>query len=910
MNNDGWRKVREVFDAALRQPSENRLNYARQACGDDQDLLREVESLLSSLDSSDSFMEKPAVVHVVDVIEPAGKGLQPGSRFGHYEIIRELGIGGMGRVYLAKDEKLDRRVAIKILNEEVSRRESSLQRFVREAKAASALNHPNILVIHEIGEADNTSYIVSEFIEGRTLREILVERSLDLTDVLDISIQVANALTAAHAIHLVHRDIKPENIMIRPDGYVKVLDFSLAKLVEKKQQSFLGLEVSTVRRNQTAKGVILGTVKYMSPEQAKGEPIDERTDIFSFGVVIYEMVAGRTPFAQDSMSETLANLINAEPQPLSRFAVTVPDELNRIVSKMLRKNRDERYQTIKDVLTDLKDLRTDMTLEKKLAGPRLSGGDKATAVLAPPVRDTNQQIDKTRDSVSQRIARHKPVVGVVLVTLLAIAIGLAYYFVYSRTPTGDPDSKVTAGLPLKPSFKSLAVLPLDNFSGDSAQDYLADGMTEALITELSKIGSLRVISRQSVMQYKAARKPLPEIARELNVDVIVTGSVQLSGDKIGITAQLIRAATDQHLWANQYERQVRDVISLQREVARTIAAEVDVKLTPQEQGLLADARSINPQAHEAYLNGLYWLNKGIDESRTDDIELFQKSLHHFEQALKLDPDYALAYSGSSRSYHFLATGGLPQYYSKAKEAALKALSLDQNLADAHGALAYTIWRYEWDFGEAEKEFKKAVELAPGASHWGYAQFLSTLGRHDEAIRLFRVAQDVDPRTVSLKLSAGVAYINARQYEQAIAQFRTVVELDPKRFETHSGLCAAYTLRGMHEEGIAECKRALDLSGDMSERVDLAWAYAIASRRNDAIKILDDLKHPSKRNSVGHRDLAQIYSALGEKDLAMAQLEMAYSKRQGLLWLKVDPSFDGLRYDPRFTEMLRRIGFPP
>ena len=352
MADETWQKVREIFDAALRRQPEERRRFVNQACGEDKTLIAEVESLLSSLGSADSFMERPAVAEVADVIEIETGKLKAGKCFGHYEIVEQIGAGGMGEVYLARDKKLDRKVAVKILNEKFSQDESNLQRFVREAKSASALNHPNILVIHEIGESDRAHYIVSEFVTGKTLREIFREKTLKLSEVLDISIQIANALCMAHEAHLVHRDIKPENIMIRPDEVVKVLDFGLAKLVEQKNKSILGLEKSTVRQNQTAKGVILGTVNYMSPEQAKGEPVDERTDIFSLGVLIYEMIAARTPFVGGSISETFANLINAEPQPLSRFSSKVPDELQRIVGKVLRKNRDERYHTMKDVLTD------------------------------------------------------------------------------------------------------------------------------------------------------------------------------------------------------------------------------------------------------------------------------------------------------------------------------------------------------------------------------------------------------------------------------------------------------------------------------------------------------------------------------------------------------------------------------
>jgi serine/threonine-protein kinase len=914
MAHENWQRVREVFDAALRQDPGDRQNYLNEACGDDKKLLSEVESLFSSLAKSDEFLETPAVAHVADIIESTTRPLALGTRFGHYELIQQIGSGGMGQVYLAKDQKLDRRVAIKILHEKFSRDESNLKRFVREAKTASALNHPNILVIHEIGESEAAHYIVSEFIEGRTLREVLTQSQMNLGEVLDVAIQIARALSAAHGAHLIHRDIKPENVMLRPDGYIKVLDFGLAKLIEQQNKSFLGLEESTLAKGQTAKGVILGTINYMSPEQAKGERIDERTDIFSLGVVIYEMVTGRTPFAQDSMSETLANLISAEPQPLSRFAINVPDELTRIVSKMLRKDKDERYQTMKDVLTDLKDLRANLTLATKVERTPELGGITATAALQQATRDAEKVTANTQYSFLRRIVPHKGLVGIALVTLLAGAIGLGYYFVYSRRPPSEPDdSKVAAGLPLRTSFKSLAVLPLDNFSGDSAQDYLADGMTEALITELAKIGSLRVISRQSIMQYKTARKPLPDIAKELNVDVIVTGSVQRSRDKIGITAQLIRATTDQHLWANQYERQVRDVISLQREVARAIAAEINVKLTPQEQGLLANARPVNTEALDAYLKGRDYFNQGrnlLEQGQGTD--LLKTSVGYFEQATRIDPSYALAYAGLARANHWLAGSGLRELYPRAKKAATRALEIDETLAEAHGALARVLHRFDWDFARSENEYERAIELNPSYSdaHHGYALYLSDLGRHDQAIREIELAQALDPLTLPLKTNVAFIYLYARQNDRAIEHFQRLADTQPKNLNTHYGLGMAYIYNGMHAEGMEELRKLFDLSeGDALAKTYLAWAYAVSGDRDKAIKMLDEILN-SRGGAVSKVTIAEVYTALGNKDQAFAWLEKAYQEHSGsLLSLKRNPSFDSLRSDPRFTDLLQRIGFP-
>ncbi len=393
MKRKNWQKVKEIFDLAVEVSPNARSAFLNDACAGNVGLRREVETLLASFDEAGSFMETPFAGEIAELIldTPANQ-LKNGQVFSHYKIVRQIGVGGMGEVYLAQDKKLDRLVAVKILNEKFSRHESNLERFIREAKAASALNHPNILVIHEIGENEEANYIVSEFIEGVTLREIVRESPMTSSEVLDISIQIANALNAAHQAHIVHRDIKPENVMVRPDGFVKILDFGLAKLVEQKA---VGFEASTIKQNQTAKGVILGTINYMSPEQAKGERVDERTDIFSFGAVIYEMVAGRTPFAGDSVSETFANLINSEPPPLSRFAANVPDELQRIALKMLRKNKDERYQTMKGLLADLKDLRENLAFDQRLEKSHSSNTENATTTLQATTGDANLQTTET-----------------------------------------------------------------------------------------------------------------------------------------------------------------------------------------------------------------------------------------------------------------------------------------------------------------------------------------------------------------------------------------------------------------------------------------------------------------------------------------------------------------------------------
>ncbi len=487
------------------------------------------------------------------------------------------------------------------------------------------------------------------------------------------------------------------------------------------------------------------------------------------------------------------------------------------------------------------------------------------------------------------------------ILIIAFSVGVLAFYLWAWSSS---KSETT------PPIRSIAVLPLRNLSGDEEEEYFADGVTEAMINELGKIAALRVISRTSVMQYKDVRKTMPEIARELNVDAVLEGSILHSDDRVRITAQLIRAASDEQLWAQSYERELSDVLALQREIARGIASEIRVKLTPQEQAHLTSAHTVNPSAHEAYLKGLFYWNKAINTPFSSDCEqLHQRSFQYFEQAIREDPNYAAAHAALAGSYHWLASGGSEEFYPRAKDAALKALALDDNLAAAHAALAFIKWRLEWDFTGAEREFRRAEELAPNSDNWGYAQFLSSLGRYDEGIQRFKRAQNLDPLTMPLKINIGWTYVDARQYDNAIAQFQSILELEPDQFEAHRGLGTAQIFKGNIEEGIVECQEALKLAGETSDKASLGWAYAVGGRHQEARMILAELKS-AENEPIQDTKLAMIYGALGEKDLGLARLESAFAKRDPLLlWLKVDPRFDPLRSDRRFTDLIQRIGFP-
>jgi eukaryotic-like serine/threonine-protein kinase len=822
-----------------------------------------------------------------------------GTGLGRYEIRSKIGEGGMGEVYLAQDTQLDRTVALKILPAAVASDQQRMRRFIQEAKAVSALNHPNILTIHEIGQADSVHFIAAEFIDGLTLRRRINSTQMTIGDALKVAIQVADALSAAHEAGIVHRDIKPENVMVRRDGYVKVLDFGLAKLTERKAAT-VNPEALTKTLIKTEAGVVVGTVIYMSPEQARGQDVDARTDIWSLGVVLYEMVAGRLPFEGSTSSEILAAVLSEKEQPLlARYSREAPAELERIVTKALRKDREQRYQTVKDLALDLKRLKQGLEFQaeqERSVQPNLDFNARATRGDEQPAAG-HPAAPTTDDARWRKILTARWALAVAALVTLGV---VSFYALMFR---GAPPVS-------QPQIKSLAVLPLENLSGDPTQNYFADGMTEALITELAQIGELRVISRTSVMQYKGARKTMPEIARELSVDAVVEGSVQRSGERVQITAQLIRAATDQHLWAKSYERDLRDVLSLQREVARGIADEIRVKVSPQEQKRLASGRPVQRNALEAYLRGRDYFNQGIYGAA--ERELLEKSIGYYEQAINIDPGYAPAYAGLARSYHWLATGDrAPELFPKAKEAALKALQLDETLAEAHGALALTIMYLDWDLAGAEREYKRAIELNPSYSeaHHGYALYLILVGRLDEAIREIEQAETLDPLVKQLKVNKAWIYTRARQYGRAIEQLQSLgSSQDPW---PHQLLGSDYIYRREYERGLAEMQKAVELSaGSPDSKASLAWAYATANRKGEAIKLLNELKDPAQPGTVQPISIALIYTALGDKEQAFVWLEKGYQAHTEFFLDNINsPDFESLHSDPRFQNIMQRIGWP-
>ena len=894
MTSEHWQKVKGFFDAVVDLSPYERGQFLDDACGTDKELRGEVQKMLDSSDAAESFMETPAASEVAGLILQPRENLQSGKTFGHYKTLKLIGAGGMGEVYLAEDKKLDRKVAIKILNEHFSKNESNLQRFIREAKAASALNHPNILVIHEIGESENSNYIVSEFIEGETLREYLQKSRLKLSEILDIAVQIANALTAAHGARIIHRDIKPENIIVRPDGFVKILDFGLAKLIE--QKSFVGLEDKTAKQNQTAKGLILGTVNYMSPEQAKGEKVDERTDIFSFGVLLYEMIAGRTPFAGDSMPETFANLMNSEPQPLSRFSQNVPEELQRIIAKTLRKNKDERYQTMKGLLGDLKNLRENLAFDEKLEKSQSRSKENSTVFLQTATGNLNNQTNKQNTGSNEHIKPRKPLAAAALIVLLIAIAGFGYYFYESKKSLSSANVK-----------KTLAVLPFVNAGQDANADYLSDGITESIINNLSQLSGLKVMSRNSAFRFKNNQTDVKAIASQLGVETLVTGDIKQIGDKLIINVRLIDASDDSQIWGNQYVKNSADIIAAQNEIAQAVAQNLRVRLTGTEQQHLAKRPTENIEAYQLYLRGRFQVFKLMPQE-------INQGISYFQQAIEIDPNYALAYAGIADAYRSLALGSElnpSENLLKSKAAASKAIEIDETLSEGYTSLGATNF-WLWDWNAAESNYKRALELDPNSAnaHLFYSHFLSNMGRHAEALAEVKIARELDPLFPFVGALEGQFLNHAGRNEESLDRLKKTIELAPNFWMPHLFASSAYIEKGMYDEAIAETRKTTELSPTQTVSIAFeGYALAKSGRQNEARNLLDKLLKLSNERFIPPDHIALIYNGLGETDKALEWLEKGYEQKDPkMAFLKVEPKWNNLRSEPRFIALMRRMNF--
>ena len=845
-----WEQIEKLYHTALEKEAGLRSAFLDEACAGDDSLRREVESLLAYANRAENFIESPAIEMAATMLAKEQAGSAIGMKAGPFEILSLLGAGGMGEVYLAEDTRLGRKVALKLLPKELTQDGERVRRFEQEARTVSALNHPNILTIYDIGRVEDIRYLATEYIQGQTLRQEMAASRLELRNALDIGCQVASALSAAHEAGIVHRDIKPENIMLRRDGYVKVLDFGLAKLAKPRGVFHSADAPAGV---STEVGIVLGTVNYMSPEQARGQSLDVRSDIFSFGVVLYEMIAGRLPFAGATSADVIASILEREPPALPQRAA--PEALEWIISKALRKERDERYQTAMELLSDLKGLQRRLEFQEELE--RSKDGDQTTVVMS-----SNVEYDSSgADSAARK----------------------------SRNP-----------------IDSLAILPLTNTTADPSMEYFSDGITETIIDTLSRLPDLRVMAWSTVSNYRNQQIDPREIGKSLRVRAVLTGRVVQLDDRLVIKTELVDATDGSRLWGENYRCRPSDVMEVEAEISREISEKLLVRLTTEERRRLAKRYTENTEAYHAYLKGRYFWNK-----RT--VESLRRGIEYFKEAIDQDPSFASAYAGLSDSYTLLVVReALPpdEGFSKAKAAAKRALSIDNDLAEAHASLGHAML-HNWEWDDGEQELKRAIELNPGypsAHHW-YSEHLTATGRCGESIRELKLAAELDPLSLIINADLGRAYYYARDYDEVTKQEARTLEMDSQFWLSYINLGRSYTQRGMHAQAIAELEKASELSPANTEVLSfLAFAYAAAGKRDAALNKLGELNEQAKHGYVPPYHYAIVNAGLGDADRALEWLERAVEKHAvDLFTLKVEPMFDCLRSDPRFTDLLERVG---
>jgi eukaryotic-like serine/threonine-protein kinase len=779
--------------------------------------------------------------------------LSAGYRLGPYEILSPIAAGGMGEVYRARDTRLGREVAIKVVPDRMASDPKMLHRFEQEARAIAALSHPNILAIHDFERGGDTAFVVMELLRGESLDQRLMRERMAWRKAVEIATAVADGLASAHGRGIIHRDLKPANIFVTADGQVKILDFGLAK-----QSGAIEAHSQT----DTEPGTVLGTIGYMSPEQVSGETADARSDIFSLGCILYELLTAQRAFQGSSGGATLAAILRDQPKDLSEFDKTIPQNLIAVVRRCLQKNPDERFQSARDLGFALREI---------------ASGSGVVEVTAAPRR----------------------MVRPLLIAAAVIVIALSA-FVVKRGLLGH-----FAGTP---QIHSLAVLPLTNVSGDPQQDFLADGITEQLISDLAQVEGMRVTSRTSAMLYKGSKESLAEISRKLDVDTIVEGSIVRSGDRVKVTADLVNAKTDEHLWAQTYERDLRDVLTLQRDIARAVAQKVQIQLTPAASARLNEQPPrVDPNSYDAYVRGRYYLTKGGAADRA-------KAVEEFQQALDADPTYAPAYSGLGEAYaqmgyynDFAPNDTFP----KAKAAANRALNLDPRLAEAHACLGFVHMYYDWDFSAADAEFRKAISLNPNlaTAHQDYGIFFAAMMRSPEAIREMDTARSLDPLSTQVAASRGFVLYYAREYPEAAKALQDAIAMGPKATSPHFWLGRVYQAQGKLPDALVEFRAGE--SNWIPTIAGLGYVYGRLGQRNEALKILQSMDDQSHKHFVTPYATALIYLGLGDKEKTLDFLARSFNERSNwLVWLLQDPRWDAMRSEPRFQEIVRKVGFPP
>jgi serine/threonine protein kinase/Tfp pilus assembly protein PilF len=788
-----------------------------------------------------------------------------GQTISHYRILEQLGAGGMGVVYKAHDSRLDRALALKLLPEKLAQQPQALERFRREARAASALNHPGICTIYDIGEEDGRAFIAMEFIDGETLRAHIHGQALGLEETLKLGIEIAEALDAAHTEGIIHRDIKPANIFVTKRGQVKVLDFGLAKLVPKGVAGGDGDVAGESSDSTSIVGIISGTPSYMSPEQIRGDDLDARTDIFSLGLVLYEMATGRQAFGGGTGGAIIEAVLTRPPVSVRTINPGTPPRLEEIIDKTLQKDRDQRYQRAADVLADLQQLKRDTETGQRA----VEGNTESVLALNPdPLSATVKQESRTSTGqTGTRPARVSKVVG------------------------------------------SLAVLPFENVSRDPENEYLSDGIPGSLINILATVPRLRVIAQSTVVRYKGRTIDPQAVGRELNVQAVLTGKMMQSGSSLRIGTELVDVATGSQLWGAQFDRKAGDIFAIQDEMSSEISEKLRLQLSRSEKKRLVKRHTEDADAYRLYLQGRHHWNRWTEDG-------FYKAIGYFGQAIEKDPSYALAYTGLAESYVLLGWNSyLPakDAFPRGKAAAMTALQLDPDLGEAHTPLAAALWLYDWKWQDAESEFNRSLELSPAyptANHW-YAEYVMTMGRQAEAIARMKNSQELDPLSLIISVAIGWACYMARRYDDAVEQLLRTVDLDPNYPITYWILGLLYRKTGRYDLAISAGEKGVELSGGSPMmRAALAHTYGESGRAAEARQVLSDLTELGKHRYVAPHFCAGIYIGVGEYDRALECLEKSYQEHcHWLIYLHIDPSMDALRGSPRFQELAKRVGLP-
>jgi eukaryotic-like serine/threonine-protein kinase len=864
-----FQTIEEIFVAALDQEPDQVSAFLDKACKGDEALRREVEALLASDQRAGRFIETSTVGLATKIIGSQKSHSLVGQTIGHYKISESIGTGGMGEVYLATDVTAGRRAALKLLPMRFTGDAQRLKRFQQEARAVFALNHPNILTVYEVGEDHSIHYIASELIEGETLHQRLTRGPMRLSEAVDIAIQMASALAAAHQAGIVHRDLKPENIMLRPDGYAKVLDFGIAKLAESAFAEATADGAGSMTLAETNLGSILGTVRYMSPEQACGGQVDKSTDIWSLGVVLYEMITGHVPFTGDTPArsataleagprEVMSSILEKEPPPLTSYVAHVPAELQQIISKTLRKDRGQRYHSAHELLQALKDLRHKLEVE---------------AELQPSTPPWLRWI-------------RSPTAVVLLLLVAALAVAVPFYWHRNLTTSSPPE-------------KSIAVLPFLDLSQTKDQEYFCDGMSEEILEALAKVEGLRVVARTSSFSFKGNRTDAIAVGRKLNVENVLEGSLRREGNRVRITTQLINARNGFRLWSETYERELQGIFVLQDEITRAIVDALKIKLAVS----LPVHEQRNTEVYELYLQGLYFSNKSSEAD-------LRRALNFFQGAAEKDPRFSRAWTGIAKVWYFLADVYVKPFdaYSASKEAALKAIALDEKDAEAHCYLGEAKRVLDWDLAGADEELKRALQLDPNSAP---AHFFSALhplfrGELKDGLQLILKAEQLDPVSPITSYVATAAYLANDRVDDAVVEGQRTLQLDPNYFYLDSVLAAAYREKGNFPEAIALYTKAEEATHLPSS--GLAITYTRMGREIEARNILAQLSRAREKRYISAPLIAAVAVALGDKEGAFRELERAYAEHSGILqWIAFLPEFRALRSDARFPDLVRRIG---